>query len=209
MVTHNSERYQALKTQGLCPLCGKRPPIPGQAKCARCRDQFRKYQAKYHAARKAARLCLDCQQPLAEDSTNQYCPGCVAKRNEYRDRRLNKRREIGLCIQCGRNPAEPNKRRCAPCLKTRREKAAVWRAGTPEGLAKKRDGFACCICGRTTKLVVHHIDDQGKTRVSRPNNDLNNLITLCRSCHSAITKLSHKAHPEIAVALIQALLTSE
>jgi hypothetical protein len=38
----------------------------------------------------------------------------------------------------------------------------------------------CSECGSTSNIVVHHVDGD------RSNNDLANLIPLCRSCHSKV-----------------------
>ena len=49
---------------------------------------------------------------------------------------------------------------------------------------KKRDGYACRECGNkphNTDLHVHHID------YDKNNNEDNNLITLCNSCHGKTT----------------------
>ena len=46
----------------------------------------------------------------------------------------------------------------------------------------ERDGHACTKCGETALLVVHHRDGEGRGK-EQPNNELSNLITLCRSCH--------------------------
>jgi len=46
----------------------------------------------------------------------------------------------------------------------------------------KRDGRKCASCGSTEKLIVHHIVRWIFTK----NDSLSNLITLCRSCHTAI-----------------------
>jgi len=43
---------------------------------------------------------------------------------------------------------------------------------------KERDFFMCQICGNDNYLVVHHID------YNKKNSNLDNLITLCPSCHS-------------------------
>ena len=43
-----------------------------------------------------------------------------------------------------------------------------------------RDDRMCVICSKTTKLCVHHIDK------NRQNNTLENLATLCSSCHGKI-----------------------
>jgi len=44
-----------------------------------------------------------------------------------------------------------------------------------------RDNYACRDCGTEKSLVTHHIDKSGQG--ANPNNDLENLITLCRACH--------------------------
>ena len=43
---------------------------------------------------------------------------------------------------------------------------------------KKRDGYKCAECGGTDKLLIHHID------YDKSNSEMDNLITLCRSCHT-------------------------
>jgi 5-methylcytosine-specific restriction endonuclease McrA len=43
---------------------------------------------------------------------------------------------------------------------------------------KERDNYKCQNCGISDDLVVHHIDND------KHNNKINNLITLCRSCHT-------------------------
>jgi 5-methylcytosine-specific restriction endonuclease McrA len=44
----------------------------------------------------------------------------------------------------------------------------------------------CSLCGKTKKLVTHHIDFNYK------NNILNNLTIVCRSCHNKIHKKGEK-----------------
>ena len=65
----------------------------------------------------------------------------------------------------------------------------------------KRDHHTCRLCGRTDKLLVHHQDNKGwgyfnfsfsyKTPI---NNNLDNLITLCPSCHLKV----HNFHTSTA-----------
>jgi hypothetical protein len=48
----------------------------------------------------------------------------------------------------------------------------------------KRDGYKCIKCGATedtATLVVHHLDKTGQSK--KPNNKLENLVTLCKACH--------------------------
>lgn len=62
-----------------------------------------------------------------------------------------------------------------------------------------RDNYRCCRCGATKNLHVHHIDRSGNT--DSPNNDLENLQTLCSPCHT----LEHSA--EVVAARISANAT--
>jgi len=48
--------------------------------------------------------------------------------------------------------------------------------------ALERDNYSCQICGSTEKILVHHIDRTGRGSLNH-NNNLDNLITLCRRCH--------------------------
>ena len=51
----------------------------------------------------------------------------------------------------------------------------------------ERDGYKCVKCGNTHKksLIVHHIDGLGYTSTKK-NNNMDNLETLCLSCHSYV-----------------------
>lgn len=72
------------------------------------------------------------------------------------------------------------------------ERSSAWRGGLSQKpyspdwtrrlqrLIRERDHYTCQVCGKKDKkrLSVHHID------YNKKNCDLNNLITLCPSCHS-------------------------
>ena len=51
----------------------------------------------------------------------------------------------------------------------------------------ERDGYKCVRCGNSRKkdLIVHHIDGLGRTSEEK-NNNMDNLQTLCLSCHSYV-----------------------
>lgn len=55
--------------------------------------------------------------------------------------------------------------------------------------ALERDQYKCTICQSHDSLVVHHIDHSGQSE--NPNNELSNLQTLCRSCHSKVHAEEH------------------
>ena len=47
----------------------------------------------------------------------------------------------------------------------------------------------CEICGEENDLTIHHIDGNGRHNQEKGlpmNNDINNLIVLCRKCHGSI-----------------------
>jgi transposase-like protein len=58
--------------------------------------------------------------------------------------------------------------------------------------ALKRDNYTCQHCGSSRLfnkfgqriLIVHHLDDSRKT--GNLNNDISNLVTLCKKCHGNI-----------------------
>ncbi len=61
----------------------------------------------------------------------------------------------------------------------------------------ERDNFECQECGMTqeqhiivfrTRLNIHHKDGNGR-RSPNPNNDMDNLLTMCHDCH---TRLHHQ-----------------
>jgi len=55
---------------------------------------------------------------------------------------------------------------------------------------RKRDGFKCVRCGGKKSLHVHHIDGSGQT--SEPNHALENLVTLCGSCHKSMHAINFR-----------------
>ncbi len=78
-------------------------------------------------------------------------------------------------------------------IEYRREYYAKKRFGSLENKLNvfERDGYKCVKCNITMdqhlekyncQLTVDHIDGNGRFSDS-PNNDLNNLMTLCLSCH--------------------------
>ena len=106
---------------------------------------------------------------------------------------------VKICLECEIEfrviPSRAGRKFCSrECLgqwrsqHIRGETSYSWRGGTsfePYGVefnkARKeairgRDGYTCAIC-KLDGIVVHHID------YDKQNNDPQNLLTLCRSCH--------------------------
>lgn len=61
------------------------------------------------------------------------------------------------------------------------------RFGIKREIILKRDNYKCTHCSSPIidDLIIHHIDGKGRS-TDTPNNDLSNLITLCRACHIII-----------------------
>lgn len=140
--------------------------------------------------RKQPNLCKDCGAPIKRHSVR--CRSCTdkAKRKHWP-------KGTGKCKDCG-TAICLNAIRCRPCARKPRhgENAPNWRGGIsfePYGpefndalkrAIRERDGYTCAMCsihenGRA--LAVHHID------YDKMNNEPDNLIALCGSCHSKTT----------------------
>ena len=95
--------------QGLCPKCRKQPPAAELSMCRacahRCNEASRARDARLRAAGKPRR---DREKAQSSD------------RARYR-RQAAERREAGLCANCGKHPAAPDRSLCEPCGEQRRE----------------------------------------------------------------------------------------
>lgn len=67
----------------------------------------------------AARLCLVCAQPLADNSRILLCLPCADRRSKQQAKRTQLRRNRVLCVGCGA-PREPGHLRCSTCLEQNR-----------------------------------------------------------------------------------------
>jgi 5-methylcytosine-specific restriction endonuclease McrA len=107
-----------------------------------------------------------------------------------------------LCLRCNKREGRtPGTKYCNSCAVARYRVShpdyyrktligsANWqRLHRYDGNAKKaleRDRYICRICGiKPFKPNVHHLDGKGSTTPKElQNNTLNNLVTLCQSCH--------------------------
>lgn len=85
--TRNNKRRSKrdeFRENGLCTICGERPPSPGYVRCEYCRAKQRRYMAKYRgqlALEAPANMCHRCKKkPMAEGHL--LCEGCYAKQCE-------------------------------------------------------------------------------------------------------------------------------
>lgn len=49
----------------------------------------------------------------------------------------------------------------------------------------ERDGHKCVVCKKVSNSI-HHLDGRGYQNSDTPNNDMNNLVTVCRHCHITV-----------------------
>lgn len=107
----------------------------------------------------------------------------------------------GLCVKCyarkyaEENPEKVKSHKHSHYLKVQKLKGKQTRDdlhfdGNRE-IVLTRDNFQCVKCGAAKSLVVHHIDGNGRGS-DNPNNELSNLVTLCRSCHMKEHQIAEK-----------------
>jgi 5-methylcytosine-specific restriction protein A len=123
-----------------------------------------------------ATICLDCNALFPEDRTIRAYGRCPACRPAYLEREANRPGRH-------RRHATP-----ARALAQSFYDSTEWKK--VRELARRRDG-ACTRCGTNSDLTVHHVH----SRRTHPHLalDVDNLTTLCRSCHGAIENAQRRA----------------
>jgi len=91
-------------------------------------------------------------------------------------------------MQCTRRVAGRTYIRRDPERHKRQKLANRW--GGNHKAALERDGRKCQICGSDKKLNVHHMDGTGENE--NPNHQLDNLATLCHTCHIGVHRIGWK-----------------
>lgn len=186
-----------------CLECNQ-PAAPNRARCSEHLADARRRMRDFYQGRKEAGLCTDCGEPA---DSGVYCSGCAEHRRQLsRDRRI-RYYEQGLCRHCGK-PKSDKRTHCERCLAKFRRRYHERRLKSPRHQAKTRDDFRCRICDKETKLIVHHIDGQGEVnpdtrKRQKPNNEPGNLITLCASCHAALTCFLNRPNTELVISLLR------
>jgi hypothetical protein len=100
--------------------------------------------------------------------------------------------EARNCVHCGSqfhvSVHDKNKYKVLTCSSAcsgaypeyikKRVKAKVGEATSYPIVAKRAGMIACCICGESEVLDIHHLDEDSS------NNDINNLVPLCPTHHA-------------------------
>lgn len=106
-------------------------------------------------------ICIDCSNKFkAKRKDTLRCPVCKKKHASYKTMLSRKKYHPEIEIGVGSGNSYKNKHRALGIQTYRR--------------AKKTK---CEWCGSTNNLLVHHLDE------NRYNNNIDNLITLCKRCH--------------------------
>lgn len=153
----------------ICPICQKEfESHNGMQKfcSANCTNIARNNRRNKHSREELSsqfvRKCLVCETEFEVDSLRYSKKYCCDECRRKAERIFGNKREIDLDYK--------NK----------------IRYGGNQFKVLKRDNYSCQICGNTLQLVVHHKDKSGQC--NNPNNDIDNLVTLCRRCHINIHK---------------------
>lgn len=131
---YRKKRHERLKAKGLCTRCGA-VARPGKAYCQECADYFKDTRFFYQSLG----YCPICHENKIYGMEKE-CPECRAKKsiasyksqikarsegkyyasqdckNEWNRERYKRLKSEGICVRCGKRPAEPNKSRCSICL---------------------------------------------------------------------------------------------
>lgn len=105
--------------------------------------------------------CIDCKEPFeAIRKDTLRCPVCKKKHASYKTMKSRKKYhpEIEMGVGSGNG------------FKNKHQPISI-------NTYRKHVDTKCAWCDATDNLLVHHIDG------NRQNNDLTNLVTLCKRCH--------------------------
>ena len=130
------------RTKGLCPRCGLTPPAPGHSLCDPCAEKQR-----------VAGCARDARLRVAGELRRD--PVKARSYERERDRRqARKRREAGLCIRCGKQPAAPEHAGYEPCIEKHREAdRARYEAGKAPHASIATVQRGCCAATKSNSFA--------------------------------------------------------
>lgn len=201
-------RYHSEKRKGICMGCRKTGIPLTQVRCDECQDKANiRHKARFEKL-KAQGLCSMCGKYPPEENRTE-CTNCLQRGRENNARIKKQREKLGLCKTCGKSAA-PGHKDCDNCLRIGREAEAKKRLNHPDQKIRERDGFKCRVCGSDFKLIVHHINGNGRRKgkpIVTTDDDTSNLITLCDPCHYRIHKIArYSLDLDLAISLIKSLV---
>ncbi len=132
--------------------------------------------------------CKQCGTPIGPTSRSMLCKKCYAENYRKNNPNYNKnyyKAHSDIIKERANKWAMDNKEYRLNKSKQYREKRDF---NSKRTFILIRDNYTCQICNKyygkenSSKLIVHHKDRLGRGSIIK-NNDDNNLITECRSCH--------------------------
>lgn len=118
--------------------------------------------------------CVQCKSDAFKHMAKGLCSSCYAKR--YKSDPVKK-------LRVDQQKKEWFQKNHAEILKRFKSQRNARNFDGRRDEVLKRDNYKCVRCPNTKQLTVHHKDRNGRGK-DDPNNCLDNLETLCRSCHA-------------------------
>ena len=188
-----------------CISCSK-PAAPNRARCPSCLSGAIATAQKAMARYRAMGICPDCKDPA--EPGRPYCHSCREYRNALSRNRYKERRSHNLCGTCGKAASGALCDHCR-AKNTRWQKKRI--ARSLRTLVLERDNNSCRLCGdKGLRLIAHHrngahVRTDIEALQNHPDNAMDNLITLCRKCHSDLTHLSRVLQFDLLIQLLHEL----
>ncbi len=177
------KRYE----QGLCFRCGKSLDRLPSATCSQCRAKSVARAKVWYQEQKTKKRCPSCFQ--YHNGSHVYCDSCNILRSKKVTDASHQRKANGICHRrtCN-NPVGPEStifchEHYPHILELHRKKHDQQVFDGNREIVLERDNHQCTLCYSVKRLEVHHKNED------RKNNGLDNLVTICHSCHVTLTRL--------------------
>jgi hypothetical protein len=187
------ELWRARRAQGLCEKCG------GAREgttiwCQHCRRRAYAVQKAIRESRLRKNQCVRCGSSQKERQ-KRYCSKCRSRQSKYfREWYLelrDARKIAGLCLSCGKKPAQDGALSCAECIYRRRAKLRRYREEkarirpkrilSPKNVRGNYLSSTVSAKAHTQKLLAAGLC----TNCARPNDCTSYLCTMCKTAAKA------------------------
>jgi hypothetical protein len=154
-LTVQKSRRAERKATGLCMRCGKSPAKPNRVDCDPCSKLANAGRVK----KKLAGVCAYCsdQNPTLPGLT--LCRSCSQKSSKKNKEIVAKRKQLGLCVTCGRESSCDGQVNCEACAAEGREYHRKNKRACFDHY-----GRACTCCGVEFDerfLTLDHVNNDG------------------------------------------------
>ena len=145
------------------------------------------------------KYCYEHQKVMRSNRKHNYNRVCEDCNNNFisksgRTKKCNECKEKLNCLQCGNEMTRTAnyQKYCSDKCK-KQVKLELYYDGNYK-IVLDRDENKCVKCNSTNRLSLHHIDYSGffLKKETKANNNLDNLICLCDSCHQKLHTLTNR-----------------